>query len=495
MLDLIFNNTLEYLEQFTKKERKVYGQFFTSKETALFMASMFKILDNKKTLNILDAGAGSGILSAALIQTLQRNTKIENINLVCYENDKNILDLLKNNLNQIKANCIINFNYQIINDNYITSQSHITTTENSNTDDGFDLIISNPPYIKLTKNAPEALAMPYVCYGAPNLYFLFAAMGINNLKDQGEMVFIIPRSWTSGAYFKKFREFLFDKSIIDRIHLFIDRSKVFEVEDVLQETMIIKIKKCYSKSSNDDNKILITTSKNNNDFSSITKFTALSSEIISNINHYVYLITNKEDLNLLSRLNNWKYTLLDLGLKMKTGLTVDFRNKDLLKHEKSDDVVPLFYAHHIQDGEIIFPLKENNEYISKSQSGLLQSNDNYLFVKRFTSKEEKRRLQCAIYLKNQFPSYDYISTQNKINFITSKHGLSEELLHGLYVLFNSSYYDRYYRILNGSTQVNATEINSMPIPSRDIIIAMGNKLLLHQDKTSMVCDLIIKEYL
>lgn len=494
MLDLIFNNTLEYLDQFSKKERKVYGQFFTSKETASFMASMFNTSDNKKTLNILDAGAGSGILSAALIQKLQKNTNIENINLVCYENDENILDLLRSNLNQIKANCIINFSYQIINDNYITSQSHKTTFGNTNTNE-FDLIISNPPYIKLTKNAPEALTMPYVCYGAPNLYFLFAAMGINNLKDQGEMVFIIPRSWTSGAYFKKFREFLFDKSIINRIHLFIDRTKVFDVEDVLQETMIIKIKKCLSKNSNENNKILITTSKNNNDFLSITKFTAQSSEIISNINHYVYLITNRNDLNLLNRLNNWKYTLLDFGLRMKTGLTVDFRNKDLLRHEESDDAVPLFYSHHIQNGEIVFPLKENNEYISKSQSGLIQKNDNYLFVKRFTSKEEKRRLQCAIYMKNQFPNYDYISTQNKINFITCKHGLSEEVLNGLYVLFNSSYYDRYYRILNGSTQVNATEINNMPIPPLDIIIAMGNKLLLRQDKTSMACDLIIKEYI
>ena len=65
-------------------------------------------------------------------------------------------------------------------------------------------IIYNPSYMKIAKDAPEAKAMPDICYGAPNLYFLFAAMGMFDLCPNGELVYIIPRSWTSGAYFKKF---------------------------------------------------------------------------------------------------------------------------------------------------------------------------------------------------------------------------------------------------------------------------------------------------
>jgi methylase of polypeptide subunit release factors len=70
----------------------------------------------------------------------------------------------------------------------------------------YDVVIGNPPYMKIPKDAPEATAMPEICYGAPNMYFIFAAMGLFNLKENGEMVYIIPRSWTSGAYFKRFRE-------------------------------------------------------------------------------------------------------------------------------------------------------------------------------------------------------------------------------------------------------------------------------------------------
>ena len=85
-----------------------------------------------------------------------------------------------------------------------------------------------------------------------------------------------------------------------------------------------------------------------------------------------------------------------------------------------------------------------------------------MFVKRFTAKEEHRRLQCGVYLARKHPEYTEISTQNKINFISGLRELSECVVYGLYVLFNSTLYDSYYRILNGSTQVNSTEINSMP---------------------------------
>ena len=61
-----------------------------------------------------------------------------------------------------------------------------------------------------------------------------------------------------------------------------------------------------------------------------------------------------------------------------------------------------------------FHYKEN-EYIVTSQQGLLQRNSNYLFVKRFTAKEEHRRLQCGVYIAKKYKEYNTISTQNKIN--------------------------------------------------------------------------------
>ena len=105
---------------------------------------------------------------------------------------------------------------------------------------------------------------------------------------------------------------------------------------------------------------------------------------------------------MLKRLHRFDRTLPDIGIKMKTGLTVDFRNRDILRNEEEEGAVPLFYAQHIKEGKIQFPIKKEHEYVVTNQQGLMQDNKNYLFVKRFTTKEETRRLQCGIYLEKDF---------------------------------------------------------------------------------------------
>ena len=169
--------------------------------------------------------------------------------------------------------------------------------------------------------------------------------------------------------------------------------------------------------------------------------------------------------------------------------------KKLLRDEEEEGTIPLFYSQHIKQGEVQFPIKKEKEYILTEQKGLTQENKNYLFVKRFTAKEEPRRLQCGVYLSKKFPQYEKISTQNKINFVDGLlTEMSECLVYGLYVLFNSTIYDEYYRILNGSTQVNSTEINCMPVPELDIIQEMGRKIMKSKDFSEESCNLILEGY-
>lgn len=492
MIDSVFQRTIEYIDQMPKSLRKSYGQFFTSPETAAFMAGMFNI-PSQKVISILDPGAGSGILSAALIERMQEVSSVQEIVLVCYENDPNILGLLKENLKWISDRSRKKILWEIVTDNYILSQlSDYNLMLDARSDPPkYDLIIGNPPYKKVAKDAPEALAMPDVCYGAPNLYFLFAAMSLFNLKDEAEMVYIIPRSWTSGAYFKKFREKLFEMGCLEQIHLFVSRDKVFEKESVLQETIIIKVK----KTSVRPEMITISSSQSNRDFCEKTVFEVPYTTVVNGRESYVYLVTNEEEADTLKILNNLQETLPSIGLRMKTGLTVDFRNREALRDHAEEKAVPLFYSQHIQNGKVVFPTGKEHEYLVTEQSGLHQRNTNYLFVKRFTAKEEHRRLQCGVYLAKKYPEYREISTQNKINFICGLRDLSECIVYGLYVLFNSTVYDRYYRILNGSTQVNSTEINSMPVPPLSMIESMGKELIGAHDMSEETCDRILRGYL
>ena len=493
LIDFVIEKTLAYIEKMPKSERKKYGQFFTSKNTAVFMASLFSPPMDKTDICILDAGAGSGILSAAVIERLQAFPSVQAIQLVCYENDEKILELLRENLKWISTHTTQTVNFRVITKNYILNQrfEYNQLLGADPRPQKFDWVIGNPPYMKIGRDAPEAVAMPAICHGAPNLYFLFAAMSLFNLRNNGEMVYIIPRSWTSGAYFKKFRQQFLHQGVIEHIHLFISRDKIFEKESVLQETIIIKVKRALEKPP----KIVITTTQTNQDFSNKTIFEAPYEIVVSGDDAYVYLVTNEQEIETLRQLNHWHDTLPDIGLRMRTGLTVDFRNPDTLRNTAEEHAVPLFYSHHLRDGRVVFPVGKEHEYIVTDQQGLLQKNTNYLFVKRFTAKEERRRLQCGIYLAGKHPEYTKISTQNKINFIGGLCDLSECVVYGLYALFNSSLYDSYYRILNGSTQVNSTEVNSMPVPPMTVIEEMGKIMIREKNMSELACDRILRSFL
>lgn len=474
MLKEIIATTNTFMDAMPKAQRKGYGQFFTTELTAEFMAQLFTIDLTLPLLRILDAGAGTGVLSAAMIERITYLGYNGQIHLVCYENDDKVLPVLSQNLAMMSKD--INLVYEIRQENYLTTPSR---------KEFFDIIIGNPPYKKIGKDAPEAKALPHVCYGAPNLYFLFWAKAIETLKDNEELVYIIPRSWTSGPYFAKFREFLFSTCVITHLHLFASRDKVFDGESVLQETIIVKVKKTTEKPE-----FVRITSSATSDFIDIRDFQVPYNVVVSH-RQYVFLVTNEEEVDTLNRLSQMDNTLSSIKLPMKTGIIVDFRTREVLRNEPSENTFPLLYSQHIKNGKVVWPIGKEDEYICTERTGYLQQNTNYVLVKRFTAKEEKRRLQCGIYLCSEHPEFSHISTQNKVNFIKCD---TPELAYGLYALFNSTIYDTYYRILNGSTQVNSTEINNMPIPNIDTITAIGEQLM-KGSLSEENCNTIVEQWI
>ena len=183
LLDYVIAQTTEYIAHMPKSQRKKYGQFFTSKETAIFMSGLFQIAPGRTSLRVLDPGAGSGILSASLLERIQSFPHITHVDLSCYETDENVIPLLRANLDWVCQHVDFDISYQIISDNYILSQAlEYNGMIGANPFPlKYDWVIGNPPYMKVSKDAPEAKAMPDVCYGAPNLYFLFASMSLFNL--------------------------------------------------------------------------------------------------------------------------------------------------------------------------------------------------------------------------------------------------------------------------------------------------------------------------
>jgi adenine-specific DNA-methyltransferase len=215
-------------------------------------------------------------------------------------------------------------------------------------------------------------------------------------------------------------------------------------------------------------------------------------------NAFIYFPTSEEDAMILDFINGWGDNLPSLGFKMKTGLLVDFRERDWLRQTRENGTVPLLWPYNFNGQKILFPMEVPGkpQYLKDEPSTkrLQMSRGNYILLKRFTSKEEKRRLQCALLFKDDFLEYKTISTENHLNFITKENGLMlPEEMYGLFVLLNSSYLDRYFRIFIGSTQVNASEINAIPFPSINAIREMGCIAMSYADLTEAICDVIIEE--
>lgn len=496
LVNHIYDTTIRYGKRVNKNIRKKIGQFFTPPAIATYMASLMEY--NRPTIKILDAGAGTGILAGALCERILEQSTIDTVHIDLYENDENVLPVLRANMELVREVLERNgkrFSYHIIQENFILHHSdYWNGWEHREEDRLYDVIISNPPYKKIGKSAPESVVMSSVIYGQPNIYFLFMALSAKLLKQNGQMIFITPRSFTSGLYFRQFREYFLNTVRLTNIHLFHSREDVFDSDKVLQEAIILKA----MKTTREADTILISASENMYTGERFIHKVPYSTVIdMESDNLFIMIPTTRDEVELLSMMKNWNDNLPSLGFKLKTGPVVDFRATELLREEEVENAVPLLWSNHFSNNQIIFPVPDskNPQYIlnTEGSKGILLDNKDYILVKRFTSKEERRRVQCTLYIAENFP-YKKIGIENHLNYITKLNGeMRREEMFGLFVLLNSSYVDTYYRILNGSTQVNATEMNAIPLPSLTDIIQIGTRVMNLDSITTEICDTIIDE--
>src|SRR3954453_15665034 len=76
-----------------------------------------------------------------------------------------------------------------------------------------------------------------------NLYTPFLPLAVQLMREGGELVAIIPRSFCNGMYFRPFRNWLLDRVAITQVHVFESRSKAFGDDDVRPENIIVRLEK------------------------------------------------------------------------------------------------------------------------------------------------------------------------------------------------------------------------------------------------------------
>lgn len=474
--------TKKYIKTIDLAEKKKDGQVFTPLEIANYMAGMIAL--PKRDFSLIDPGAGTGILLAAVCdQIITKAKKPLTIRITAYETDEKILSYLESCLEHCKSSLFENGHTLIstvVNSDFIKDNIHcIDNSQEWNTHNllSYDVIIANPPYQKLPKLSQLRGLLPDIIFGRTNLYGIFIALGITLLNDNGQFVFFTPRSYCSGQYHKKIREMLLQNTCIKTIHSFESRHNIFEEHDVLQEVIILHGKKTQEKKCSP----ITVQSTLSQSLDDIQSFRVPYSYIVPRKNPLlnIHIPQTENDRKIIDIVQSWKNSLGDLGFKISTGKVVDFRAKQFLR-ESSDDIstVPLLWMQHVKNGQIDWPLSKfkKPQYIVSCEStkAKLVPVQNYVIMRRFSSKEEKKRIQAFPFMASQFPNYKVIGFENHLNYLYRIDGkLSIEEAFGFSAFFNSNIIDRYYRLLSGNTQVNASDIFYLPFPKLKQIIEIG----------------------
>ncbi len=493
-----------YASSVSQEHKKENGQFFTPVEIAGLMASYSEFDGN--SIRILDPGCGSVILSCALIEHLvQSNKNLKAVELVTYETDAELIPISEQSLSYLKkwgADNEIEIAIKLHTEDFILHNADCfkeTGDLFSKPIEQFDIVVSNPPYFKLSIEDKRAKVAKVVVNGHPNIYAIFMALSAKLLKDNGELIFITPRSYAAGGYFKIFREYFFKLIDLDKVHLFVSRKDTFSRDKVLQETVIIK----GTRRLKPEPQVTISSSSGLKDLKTPLIKTFPKKDIIDlNSNEKIlYLPTTDYDEAVLEIFKNWTGNLAKYNIKISTGPVVAFRARDYLRENFENgtlQLVPLFWLHNVKqmilEWPIVKPKKEQYINIEEKSMPLLIQNKNYILLRRFSSKDDKNRLIAAPYFCN-FIKADFIGVENKVNYIYRPKGhLERNEVVGLCALLNSSLFDAYFRIFNGNVNVSATELREMSLPPLETIQEIGDAIILSNDFSVENTNRIVIEY-
>ena len=456
------------------------GQFLTATPVADFMASMFGPLP--RTVRLLDAGAGAGALTKAFVsRCCEKRDGVLAIEVTLYELDPEILNALSSTMRDCQHRCTeagIRFTFTIHPADFIQEMSSRLAGDLFGTPPPvFDVAIVNPPYRKISTDSAERRALRIVAVETSNLYTGFVALIQRLLVPGGQLVGITPRSFCNGPYFRPFREDFLSQLELRRIHVFESRQAAFRADSVLQENIIFHA----VKGSNQPRKMVISSSSGEpGGHSAETEFPF--DEIVHphDAEKFIHIPSTASHATAKETMDGLSSSLASLGVTVSTGRVVDFRLKDALRKEPEHGTVPLLYPCHFNGGTVHWPkleARKPNAILDNAETRpWLVPSGVYLLTKRFTSKEERRRLVACLFDPDEVQT-KWVGFENHLNYFhASGHGLERTLAVGLYAFLNSTVVDQYFRRFSGHTQVNATDLRTLTYPDRDTLQAMGRDM-------------------
>lgn len=451
-LDEVERTRISTTHNITEEKKKLSEQYFTPARVSALMAEMFSKCPGKK-LTVLDPCCGVGNLSAAVLARAEREE--ERVCLTMIEKDSFLAAIATKNFLEIKDAVVLQSDFfECLNDL-----------------PKFDRVILNPPYSKILSGSDLSnFCIGYIGYKEANLYSAFVSCSLKLLSDSGELVAIIPRSFCNGPLFKGFRKYVLEGFYIKEIYLFESR-KIFWDSSVLQEVVIIKISK------KEGTHIQVSHERKDGQVST-NKISYDKIFFKGDLQKFIHVPMASGDDELLGKMSKFSDTILSLGLRASTGKVVDFRCGDWLLTRKTNKSSFLLYQDSINpDSSVTFGqgAVDKPRYIKvcPDSMSVLVPRKNYILVRRISFKESNTRIVAAPLSEVTF-SDEYIGIENHLNYIWGeKVYLSFNVCYALFAYLSTKTIDMYIRRFSGHTQINATDLNSIPVPSLKDLEAFG----------------------
>ena len=304
---------------------------------------------------------------------------------------------------------------------------------------------------------------------------------------------ITPRSFCNGLYFRGFRHWYFDRVALDHIHIFESRTETFKHSNVLQESIITKVHRLGTPSPT----IAVTTSFGADLTNGLQRSEIPASDIIDNSSGdcVIRIPEGEDDREIMQLVESFPLRFAETGLRISTGRWCCSGPPNTFSPtQPTRPLFPCSIPTTSKPFATRWPLAKNGKHKAikccEDSLRLLVPTKNYVLIKRFSSKEEKRRLTAACLLKADFP-FPYLGIENHVNYVYhAERDLTEDEVYGIAALFNSTLIDRYFRTISGNTQVNATEIRAMNFPELKLLSRIGKQVRRNTEEAEAV---VLKE--
>lgn len=327
--------------------------------------------------------------------------------------------------------------------------------------EGFDLVVGNPPYGRVTLSAEQRAPFRRSLFGHANLYGMFLDLAIRKAKPHGGVIaYVTPTSFLSGEYFKRLRELLACEANPVSLDLVAERTGVFD--GVLQETVLAVHRRREAKRT--PNVGFIETTE-----SCLRPISGGAVLLPEDTAAPWVLPRSPREMPLVRRMRSMASRIEDWGYKVSTGPLVWNRYKNQLRVKPSRRTIPIIWAESVSaDGTFSLRSARRNHlphFQVEEADEWLRVRHGCVLLQRTTAKEQPRRLVAAELPQSLIDELGSVTVENHLNMLVPIAACPPVSTTVLAAFLNSSVVDRAFRCISGSVAVSAYELQSLALPT------------------------------